>query len=216
MEATFEGRLNCCKKSAKMGDFKKICRICMEKDRNGKFSAIFSDEENNRTASDIFLICGVEVNLIYTTTLIILLIINYSHHQVIEYPSCPALICPKCSADLSKAVIFRDRCKNTDKIIRESFASHSSKRTTDEIPITFIKREKSPDESDTYFECPSFNNDTFIDENSSTDDDASPDYSDEPIRNKRKRKNIKRNEGKKSATEVSVVLKKRKLIVNNN
>ncbi|KAL7037037.1 hypothetical protein ACKWTF_009045 [Chironomus riparius] len=141
-----------------MNNVKRLCRVCMANDWNGNLMPIFQDA-GNRTASDIFTISGV---------------------QVVDFPSCPALICLKCIEDLSRAIIFRNRCKSSDQFLRDTLVNENNHQTcqaqsydnfefkNEQDVLNSIKIE--PIEIETFFEYPTINAEAILNENSLDDD----------------------------------------------
>lgn len=83
-----------------------------------------------------------------------ILCLNVLNFQIVDYQSCPALICMKCIEDLSRAIIFRNRCRSTDQFLKDAIGSAELKNSTDfkndvEV-LNLIKSE--PMEMETFFE----------------------------------------------------------------
>lgn len=169
-----------------MNNLKKLCRVCMINEFSENLVPIFQGD--NTTGTDIFLITGVEVNFTFFCTILSLLLSNkFKFFKVLDLPNCPALICIKCIEDLSRAIIFRNRCKSADEFLRKSlnyfdksnwnndynqlhenisFADYGVKNEQDVLKE--IKSE--PLEVESFFEYPTINAEAILNENSEEND----------------------------------------------
>lgn len=100
--------------------------------------------------------------------------------QVVDFPSCPALICLKCIEDLSRAIIFRNRCKSSDQFLRDTIVNDRNHQSSQVQPYDNfeLKNEQDvlnsikiePIEIETFFEYPTINAEAILNENSLDDD----------------------------------------------
>lgn len=97
----------------------RMCRVCRTHEGDGELVPIF--EKNNRVAMGLFIISGVKVCAFKTgnNNSIAQLIVCF---QILELSSyrVPALICISCIKDLSKAMKFRHKCRETDDFFKKS------------------------------------------------------------------------------------------------
>lgn len=99
----------------------RLCRVCQavrDEKGNGELVPIF--EKSNKIAFGIFLISQVKVKLSLFGW--IWKILPTFVYQIIECNSyrIPALICRSCIKDLSRAIKFRNRCRETDDFFKKT------------------------------------------------------------------------------------------------
>lgn len=75
-----------------------MCRVCTDSEESGKLMPIF--EKSNKVAMEIFIVAGV---------------------KILEFNKIPALICTNCVQELTTAVNFRSKCRETDKFFRRTY-----------------------------------------------------------------------------------------------
>lgn len=80
-----------------------MCRVCTDKENIEKLVPIF--EKSNKIATEIFLVSGV---------------------KILEFSKFPALICARCVEELTTAMVFRDKCRQSDKFFRKSYSGEES------------------------------------------------------------------------------------------
>lgn len=80
-----------------------MCRVCTDKENIEKLVPIF--EKSNKIATEIFLVSGV---------------------KILEFSKFPAFICASCVEELTTAMVFRDKCRQSDKFFRKSYSGEES------------------------------------------------------------------------------------------
>ncbi|XP_070508410.1 uncharacterized protein [Chironomus tepperi] len=76
----------------------KVCRVCLQAQTTSKFNQIF--DNNGKIGKQIYELCGL---------------------KILEFKQCPALICPKCTENLLKAIELRNSILDNNRHFNEIY-----------------------------------------------------------------------------------------------
>jgi rubrerythrin len=122
-----------------------------------------------------------------------------------DLPNYPALICVRCIEDLSRAIIFRNRCKSADQFLKKSLNYFDKSGWSNELnslqeTLSFnefgVKNEQDvlktiksePPEVESFFEYPTISAEAILNENSEENDWLNENQEDDNESYSRKRK----------------------------